>query len=160
MPYNDNQKSLTAADVQEVHGAIEIIGLRADYKKRKWCPEIADGIPQCGYYSNSYQGQEGGHFIYRARVTLDHTARGQSAYYMVAKLTGIAPTVDRWGRQVHPTLFIGATGVETLMRNMIDNKVQIHGNGSFDFVFTLEKKGANVYAEPFDLSTKYLEVEV
>lgn len=145
-------KDLVIQDVQDFNArntAVQIVALRKDHKKRKWCPriDVSTGIARTGYHPESYDGQESGHFVFNAELKIQGHGRGQSAYYMYLE--------DMHGN----TYQFGATGVDMLMKMFANGQIELTSNGFFNINFLLEKKGANVYAEPVLDIKEHIAVE-
>lgn len=138
----DSSVDLTLQDWSDFNdrnkpNCIQVVAVRKDHKKRKWCPRTDfAGMIRTGYHPESYSDQESGHFVYRADMKIQGHGRGQSAYYMYLELPH------------GQTIQFGATGVDMLMKMFANGHVNLKGNGYFEIAFVVEKKGANVYAEP------------
>lgn len=133
---------------------VEVLGLRPDYKKKKWYPKIDSGSRELhtGYYYTTYNKPTaaagwGGHFVYRTHVKVSGIGRGQSAFYM--DLENVRSMLRYPG-----TLSLGATGILTFAKFAATNKLKVvdEQEGIVELDFIIEKTGSNVYVEPIDIN--------
>ncbi|AUE22846.1 hypothetical protein Ah1_00328 [Aeromonas phage Ah1] len=127
---------------------IEIVGMREDYKrKRNWCIIIdqTTGQIKTGYYGRYYYRPDeqspacdrSYHPVFRAELAIKDMYRGQSSF----QIDFNTPHDDQ-------TIQFGATGVHMLLSAIAEQKIDVVA-GRFVLNFVLEKKGENVYAEPY-----------
>ncbi|AAQ17976.1 hypothetical protein Aeh1ORF307c [Aeromonas phage Aeh1] len=139
---------LTKDQVLPIVRDIEIVGMREDYnRKRNWCIIIdkTTGQIKTGYYGRYYYRpdeqapscERSYHPVFRAELSVGELYRGQSSF----QLTFHTPHNDQ-------QIEIGATGVCMLLKAIAEGKVDVVA-GRFVLNFVLEKKGENVYAEPY-----------
>lgn len=127
---------------------LEVIGMREDYtRKRNWCIMIdkTNGQVQTGYYGCHYyrpdesapHQERSYHPVFRAELSVGSLYRGQSSFQLSFETPHQVQNIE-----------LGSTGVVMLLKAVAEGKINVVA-GRFVFNFVLEKKGENVYAEPY-----------
>lgn len=124
--------------VDKIHPAITVVGLRTDYKLRKWKPTAFKGIPNTGGTSSDNCSGHGGHFVYRAKFRVAYPEYTGTSVSMKMNLFEIP------GSSINFSMGATATLLEAIARGHIVPDTQ---HQFLEIEFTLEKSGQYVYAE-------------
>lgn len=151
MPYNyqlaqqkqyrilfDNQEALN-----HLRPGIQIVGLREDYKrKRAWAAVVTEnGELMTGYYGWSQykpeKDERPAHYVFKAIIKVHELYRGQSGFQIGLMTTD--------GYEIET----GATGTLEIMKRLAKGELKGNQDGEIELTFVIEKKGENVYVEPY-----------
>lgn len=122
----------------KIHPTIKVVGLRTDYKLRKWKPTAFNGVPNTGGTSSDKCSGHGGHFVYRAKFQAAYPVYSGTSVSMKMNLVEIP------GFSIQFSMGAMATLLEAIARGHVVPNTQ---HQFLEIDFTLEKSGQYVYAE-------------
>ena len=124
-----------------IHPLIQVVGLRSDYKLRKWKPIAFKGVPETGESDPNKCSGHGGHFVYRAKFRVAYPVYCGTSVSMQMNLFEIP------GFSIQFSMGAIASLLETMACGYIVPDIQ---NKFIEIDFVLEKTGKYVYAELAD----------
>lgn len=135
---------ITNEDANKIHHDIAVLGLRKDYKQRKWCQTIYDGVPYTGEPFTSEKASNNGHFVYKARF---HIGDAKLMISGTSRCFDIDIVTDDKYRK---SILFNDHMMPQIIKGIISGEYPVldKENNIVEITFILNKTGRYIYAEP------------